>query len=422
MNKMLRYRKVFQQENNKINWRLVTAALGTLIISCVGWWWGFKVIVIDILWSILAIDHLINICEELQLRRFSGTKDLIQRIQVLTQVKKLLYGEATRRVSSFLYERNNQVMVPFINVYIDHRCGFKGYIEIELLQEYNDFLNVPDFPTKLTSQLRYLTERYVVTDANLTVNGTSIIFRLNDTQVSSQIKLTEASQLRMNSIVRLDLNHFINWNKEYHAVISGVTGSGKTMLIEYLIANAKNANWDIRILDPKQSDLARIKDTEQIAVADEKDEMLSLLHESVKEMQHAQKQYKEDPAVDLVPHLIVVDELAALKAMLDRKEQQQLSNDLKQIALLGRQAKFHLVIGVQQANANNIPTEIREQMGIKILLGNSTNEERKFLFSECKINVPIESVGQGLISVNSLPVEFFNAPWIEFDLVGYLNR
>ena len=150
--------------------------------------------------------------------------------------------------------------------------------------------------------------------------------------------------------------------------------------------------------------------------------MLDLLHECDKEMQHSQRRYKEDPTVALTPHLIVVDELAALKAMLDRKEQQQLVDDLKQIALLGRQAKFHLIIGVQQANANNVPTDIREQMGIKILLGNSTATERKFLFTDCQINTEIENVGQGIISVNNSPAEIFNVPWItDIDPIEYIN-
>ena len=411
-----RHHKTFRPdgESNAVNWRLIIGALGALIINiCCGWWWPLKLVVVLLFWTALAADHVINMCEEIQMKKYTGLSDLCQRILVLVHVKRLLNNEITRRVGPLLYERNEQIKVPWVNVYISHRYGFEGYIQIELRPEYDSFLNDPSFLSMLTSQLNIFAERYVAMSMQKSANGNSLIYQLNDLKAPNQIEISSPFQIYSGPVVQLDKRVCIDWDKAYHAVISGVTGSGKTMLIEYLIANAKNANWDIRVLDPKQSDLARIKDTGQIAVADEKDEMLSLLHESVKEMQHVQKQYKEDPAVDLVPHLIVVDELAALKAMLDRKEQQQLLNDLKQIALLGRQAKFHLVIGVQQANANNIPTEIREQMGIKILLGNSTNEERKFLFTECQVDTLIKNVGQGLISINNSPVEIFNSPWIK---------
>lgn len=409
---------------NKVNWRLITGALGALIISMCGWWWPLKLIVTLIFWSTLAADHLVNVCEELQLRKYTGFSDLCQRILVLYYSKKLLLDEVTRFSGPYLYERNSRVVVPWVNVYISHQHGFIGTIEIELRPEYDALLNDLNFLGMLTSQLRHFARRFIVIGSQKSASGNSIVYQLEDLKASNQIKISSPLQIYSSPLVALDKKTCIDWDKEFHAIISGVTGSGKTMLIEYLIANAKKNGWDTRILDPKQSDLARIQESDQIAVACEKDDMLELLHESVKEMQHAQRRYKEDPTVALTPHLIVVDELAALKAMLDRKEQQQLLDDLKQLSLLGRQAKFHLVIGVQQANANNVPTEIREQMGIKILLGNSTSEERKFLFSECQLDNPIENVGQGLISINNSPVKLFYAPWIEteeLNLIDWLN-
>lgn len=420
-----RYRKVIYPEGeNKVNWRLIAGALGALIISVCGWWWPLKLIVTLIFWSTLAADHLINVCEELQLRKYTGFSDLCQRILVLYYSKKLLLDEVTRFSGPYLYERNRRIIVPWVNVYISHQQGFTGTIEIELRPEYDALLNDPNFLRMLTSQLKRFAGHFIVTVSQKSDSGNSIVYQLEDLKASNQIRISSSLQIYPSPLVALDKKTCIDWDKEFHAVISGVTGSGKTMLIEYMVANAKKNGWDIRILDPKQSDLARIQESDQIVVACEKDDMLELLHESVKEMQHAQRRYKEDPTVALTPHLIVVDELAALRAMLDRKEQQQLLDDLKQLSLLGRQAKFHLVVGVQQANANNIPTEIREQMGIKILLGNSTSEERKFLFSECQLDNPIENVGQGLISINNSSVKLFHAPWIEteeLNLIDWLN-
>lgn len=421
---MLRYRKVYKlDEESHFKWRWGIGAIGTLIIliNFSGWW---RLATLVAFWSILEIDHLINISEELQLKKYSGISDLIQRFLVLCQIKKMLDDEVNRIMATYQYERGGRIKVPFVNVYLNHSYGFKGQIEIELLPEFNDFLNSEAISTQLTSQLKYFSRNYIVIGKELALTGNSIIYTLDDIEADNQIKIQDVTSLNSHGEkIILDQNHMIDWGKAYHGVVSGTTGSGKTMLIEYLIANAKNSGWDIRILDPKQSDLAKISDTEQIAVADEKEEMLALLHDSVKEMQVIQRQYKENTEIKLTPHLIVVDELAALKEMLDHKGQQQLMQDLKQLALLGRQAKFHLIVGVQQANANNIPTEIREQMGIKILLGNSTPSARKFLFENCDVKVPLNSeVGQGLISINDGIVSPFKAPFIEIDLIQAINQ
>lgn len=315
--KLLRFRRIYYiDDNNHSNWKLMLGIIGPLIIIMIGgWWWPATLVA---LWSILEIDHLININEELQINKYSNISDLVQRFLILYQVKKLLNDEVNRIVGIYQYERGKKIRVPFVNVYIDHRQGFKGYIEIEFLPEFDNFLNNGTICTQLTSQLKYLNDKYVVTGKRFSPTGNTIIFELEDLNVDNQIEILSRSDLRnVNDKVILDQNHLIDWEKEYHAVISGTTGSGKTMLIEYLIAQAKESHWDIRILDPKQSDLAKIKDTGQIAVADEKESMLDLLHETVEEMQNAQRAYKEDSSIKLTPHLVVVDELAALKAMLD---------------------------------------------------------------------------------------------------------
>ena len=88
---------------------------------------------------------------------------MIQRFLILYQVKKLLDDEINRISGIYQYERGKQIRVPYVNVYVDHRQGFKGYIEIEFLPEFNYFLNTEVICTQLTSQLNYLNDRYVVT-------------------------------------------------------------------------------------------------------------------------------------------------------------------------------------------------------------------------------------------------------------------
>ena len=221
---MLRYRKVYDlSEESHIKWRWVLGAVGTLIIliNFSGCW---RLATLVALWSILEIDHLININEELRISKYSGINDLIQRFLILYQVKKLLDDEINRISGIYQYERGKQIRVPYVNVYVDHRQGFKGYIEIEFLPEFNYFLNTEVICTQLTSQLNYLNDRYVVTGKRFSPTGNTIIFELEDLRVDNQIEILNRSDLKtINNKVILNQNHMIDWEKDYRAVISSYT-------------------------------------------------------------------------------------------------------------------------------------------------------------------------------------------------------
>jgi len=134
--------------------------------------------------------------------------------------------------------------------------------------------------------------------------------------------------------------------------------------------------------------------------------------------------HREHPTEVLVPHLIVVDELAAWKEMVPKTESAEIDGYLKQIALLGRELNFHLLVGIQQANARNVSTEIREQFSERILLGNSELRDRKFLFpditdSDLKLD---PTKFEGLAGKDDGTPERIVAPFVGMDLIKYINR
>ena len=59
----------------------------------------------------------------------------------------------------------------------------------------------------------------------------------------------------------LPLSSNLKWNilKQPHLLLAGVTGSGKTTFLNYLIIEMKKMQADIYICDPKRSDLASLK-------------------------------------------------------------------------------------------------------------------------------------------------------------------
>lgn len=371
-------------------------------------------------------NYILNWIEELQLKNCHSVKDLALRMIVCYQVKNLLIEEAEKERALWNLAVNGRILIPFVNVYIayeNHR--FKGKIEIELTHTFTQMLSDDLFVNQLNSALQNVAEGLRAKSHEFNKTGNSVIFELEDTAIDDQIEISSVNNLINvgGGGVVLDASHEFDWNKIHHGIVSGVTGAGKSTLIEYMIANVMLNDYEIVIIDPKQSDLSLIKNSQKVKVAWECEDIMQLLEDTLAEMKEVQRNYHQNPEAKLKQHLIVIDELAALKAMANKKQQKRLDEILKQIALLGRQLKFHLLLGMQQANANNVSTEIREQMGLRILLGNSTEAARKFLFPDDDIQVePENKLGQGILSINGSVAEDFQAPLIKVNLIELINE
>lgn len=371
-------------------------------------------------------NYILNWIEELQLKNCHSVKDLALRMIVCYQVKNLLIEEAEKERALWNLAVNGRILIPFVNVYIayeNHR--FKGKIEIELTHTFTQMLSDDLFVNQLNSALQNVAEGLRAKSHEFNKTGNSVIFELEDTAIDDQIEISSVNNLINvgGGGVVLDASHEFDWNKIHHGIVSGVTGAGKSTLIEYMVANAMLNDYEIVIIDPKQSDLSLIKNSQKVKVAWECEDIMQLLEDTLAEMKEVQRNYHQNPEAKLKQHLIVIDELAALKAMANKKQQKRLDEILKQIALLGRQLKFHLLLGMQQANANNVSTEIREQMGLRILLGNSTEAARKFLFPDDDIQVePENKLGQGILSINGSVAEDFQAPLIKVNLIELINE
>lgn len=371
-------------------------------------------------------NYILNWIEELQLKNCHSVKDLALRMIVCYQIKNLLVEEAEKERALWNLAVNGRILIPFVNVYIayeNHR--FKGKVEIELTHTFTQMLSDDLFVNQLNSALQNVAEGLRAKSHEFNKTGNSVIFELEDTAIDDQIEISSVNNLINvgGGGVVLDASHEFDWNTIHHGIVSGVTGAGKSTLIEYMIANVMLNDYEIVIIDPKQSDLSLIKNSQKVKVAWECEDIMQLLEDTLAEMKEVQRNYHQNPEAKLKQHLIVIDELAALKAMANKKQQKRLDEILKQIALLGRQLKFHLLLGMQQANANNVSTEIREQMGLRILLGNSTEAARKFLFPDDDIQVePENKLGQGILSINGSVAEDFQAPLIKVNLIELINE
>ncbi|MGL5916614.1 MAG: cell division protein FtsK, partial [Culicoidibacterales bacterium] len=160
--------------------------------------------------------------------------------------------------------------------------------------------------------------------------------------------------------------------------------------------------------------------------------ILRLCRTVIEEMDRRYSEYFDRPGIkfgstfrdfNLRPCFFIVDEVASLMAMLDRKSASELEDGLKQIIMKGRQAGVFLILATQKPEAEVIATAIRDQFGLRIALGQMSKMGLKQTLGEFD-DLPIAETGtgKGYIFIDgqqwSLP-RAFTAPFLDTDALKF---
>lgn len=192
----------------------------------------------------------------------------------------------------------------------------------------------------------------------------------------------------------------IYWDisKAPHALITGVTGSGKSMFINYLFKSFKQLNAEIYTIDPKLADLYVISKRElpKLNYAVSTDDVIALLqhlNQRLDERQYFLSKYYDDIGIDaykvgMTPIVLFYDELAAFTMTLDKKRKTEYEKLLKNLILKGRSAGINIVLAMQKPLATTISTDIRDQLSFRLVLGKNTPKDtRRIVFGITDNNV-----------------------------------
>ena len=138
-----------------------------------------------------------------------------------------------------------------------------------------------------------------------------------------------------------------------HVLIAGMTGSGKSVLVNQLI---DHIDGGLILIDLKKVELIDHK-PQALAYADEPKEAVRLLRQCLDgiERRYEKMQIKGIKLWEGSDIWVVIDELADLMVT-KRKEVEPL---LTRIGQIGRAAKVHLLMATQQPSAKIIPTSIK---------------------------------------------------------------
>lgn len=220
-------------------------------------------------------------------------------------------------------------------------------------------------------------------------------------------------------------------------LLVGITGSGKSYALMGLIAQV--INWPIPPViyyaDPKGSDIAVLG--EALApdrTADNIDGIIDLLHAFYAAMMERKENMRghlsgklgaDYTDFQLPAYIFLFDEFAAFQSSIsrDKKRRDEVEEILRNVVLMGRQLGFFAWIAMQKSDSSDIPTAIRDNLPLKICLGNAPSTTLMTIFGHTA-DLPSRhwGKGQGLICCDGItaaprPVSF---PTLDFDILGAL--
>ncbi|HER9585291.1 TPA: DUF87 domain-containing protein [Streptococcus pyogenes] len=256
-----------------------------------------------------------------------------------------------------------------------------------------------------------------------------------------RLVLQSHSQQQVINNLDIDLGYGVTYNpvKCPHILVSGGTGSGKSVFISFLILELLKRQSTIYIADPKNSDLGSLSHYfgEKI-VATTPNNIARIVRLVIKEMQE-RYQYMRDNFQygsnftdhGFKPVWLIFDEMGAFQALgTDKKSKEiiaEVMDGIKQIILLGRQAGVFILISAQQMRAETLNTDLRDNLGLRIALGANSSEGYRMVFGSATPDKlkPIEEKGAGYLYMQGSGKEtaqYWESPYLDTNQFDFINE
>ncbi|HEL2302763.1 TPA: DUF87 domain-containing protein [Streptococcus suis] len=257
----------------------------------------------------------------------------------------------------------------------------------------------------------------------------------------NRLVLQSHSQKQKIDSLDIDLGYGIIYNpvKCPHILVSGGTGSGKSVFITFLILELLKRQSTIYIADPKNSDLGSLSHYfGEKYVATTPNNIARIVRLVVEEMQERYQymrnnfQYGTNFADHgLKPVFLCFDEIGSFRASgTDKKSRETIAEvmeGIKQIILLGRQSGIFILVSAQQMRAETLNTDLRDNLGLRIALGANSNEGYRMVFgSATPENLkPIEVKGAGYLYMQGSGREnaqYWESPYLDNKQFNFISE
>lgn len=227
-----------------------------------------------------------------------------------------------------------------------------------------------------------------------------------------------------------------DFDEQPHLLVSGGTGGGKTIVLMILILALAKIGY-VDIIDPKQSDFVGLKDIPVFKgrVFWNKDEMLACLREAEADMDKryaymtSHEEYeagKRYSAYGLKPRFVIIDELAAFVASIERDmySSGEFLDYLTQLVLKGRQAGVFMIVAMQRPDGEYLKTSLRDNFMKRLSVGHLEDSGYQMMYGDANTNKEFKKIdeidgvkvyGRGYIANGGEIAREFYAPFVPFD-------
>ncbi|WP_342716689.1 FtsK/SpoIIIE domain-containing protein [Bacillus paramycoides] len=272
---------------------------------------------------------------------------------------------------------------------------------------------------------------------NITVNYVDYAFlKYKDERInlaSAISKSNDSDEIRITGNISYELH------KVVHSLVVGGTGSGKSFFILGKIVSYLNLSpqADLRIVDPKKADLSLLRFVTgfEEKVATEANQICKMLREVVGLMEERYSEYFDNMSAfgktyrdfNLPIVIVIFDEFSAFMHSVDKKIAKEALDYVFQIVMKGRQAGVMIEILMQRPSADDLPTNIRAQMGFKAGLGAMDSIGYNMIFDTNNVEYKtVTEKGGGYIQLDGIhtaPV-YFETPYIDkdFDFIAEIEK
>lgn len=218
--------------------------------------------------------------------------------------------------------------------------------------------------------------------------------------------------------------HTMKWvpKRNPHLLITGTSGSGKTVTMQGILAEVTNLGWRVGINDAKLIEFLGFRDWPNVeVVASNLEEQVRLIHAAweLQEERYELIVNGEASEDDFEPYCLFLDEFADFREAItdwymDVKQKGDpakppVLKKVRSIARKGRTARVHLVVGLQRPDAEFLTGEVRDNFSARASMGRLSPQGAQMMWENAStgVSLPRKSQGRGMtLSEDSMPVEF----------------
>jgi hypothetical protein len=216
-----------------------------------------------------------------------------------------------------------------------------------------------------------------------------------------------------------------------HVLITGGTGSGKSVCLRCIMIRAARLGIDVRGCDPKRVEMRGLRGWPNVTrIATRVPDMIRLIDDLYDEMHRRYEDLETGAAhaSDFQRILLVIDEFLMFSMLINDywAEQKMLEGDrgtkehpvmrkLRGLIVMARGALITIAIATQRGDAVIFPEGVRDSLGERIALGGQSKESAFMMFGDASIGRDLPPGSQGVghsrrALPNRIKVEFLPDP------------